>query len=424
MATITHSAVGRAYYTSHVTDTMYSRSHWYRYNSGVWEQLNDHTLEREVWELLEQFEDGGQARPTLGMHNSVSSYLRAAFYINEDKLDASPKMINMLNGIYDIELGSLLTHSPSQLQTTQLPFEYDPSAKTYEWDKYLNSVLVDKDRNPDPELISFVQEAIGYSLVDTNKHQCSFWCYGESGANGKGVLFKVIEKLAGTAAQPLNVNILRREQYQLADLAGKRIALCSEANATDNLVEDAVIKTLISGDSLQVRQIHRTPFILKPKVKLWWSMNKLPSVADTSGGFWRRIKVIPFNRHFAEDERILDYEQQLYEELPGIFNWAMLGWQRLEYRGCFETPTQVQKETKRYQNESNTIMQYLDDACVRDTNARTKSSVIYSDYKYWCSNNGYRAYSIKSFKREMESLGIYATRLSDGVYFTGVVIKT
>ncbi len=178
------------------------------------------------------------------------------------------------------------------------------------------------------------------------------------------MLFHVLEDLAGTSATPFNVNLLKRDRYQLADLAGKRIALCSEANSWDNVVEDGDVKALIAGDRMNVRQIREKPFTLEPKVKLWWSMNRLPAVVDTSGGFWRRVMVIPFNRSFERHERILNLSEQLHDELPGIFNWAMAGLQRLRNNGGFSIPQQVADQTAEYQHESNIVQLFVEDECV------------------------------------------------------------
>ena len=67
-------------------------------------------------------------------------------------------------------------------------------------------------------------------------------------------------------------------------------------------------------------------------------MNRLPTVTDTSTGFWRRIRVIPFNADFENKQRyqrIDDLKEALDEELPGIFNWAMEGLARLRENEFF-----------------------------------------------------------------------------------------
>jgi len=51
------------------------------------------------------------------------------------------------------------------------------------------------------------------------------------------------------------------------------------------MVDNSLIKALIAGDLLNVRQIRSEPFEMLPTVKLWWSMNDLPEIADASEGF-------------------------------------------------------------------------------------------------------------------------------------------
>jgi putative DNA primase/helicase len=233
----------------------------------------------------------------------------------------------------------------------------------------------------------------------------------------------VLEALAGTSFCSLNLDLLKHDRYQLANLAGKRVAICSEANSRDNVVEDATIKALISGDTMVVRQIREQPFNLQPQAKLWWAMNKLPAVADTSDGFWRRIFLIPFNRTFADDERIPDLVDQLINELPGIFNWAMEGLKRLRANGGFTVPAQVERQTAEYRKDSNIVETFIEEECVVDQNDQVQSSVIYQAYRDWCKSNGYQAYSSRNFKRELNELGYPAKRYATAVFFLGINLR-
>lgn len=416
--------MGAQYLREH-TDTIYTRGSFHRYAGGVWAPVHDSVVRRELWGLLERYEDVNQCRPTANLLAGVQRYVQDHLYVAEAKMDAHSTLINLLNGSYDLELQALLTHDAGHYLTTQLPFSYDPLATCPTWEYWLQSSLTlpaPFNKKPDPDLALFLQEAIGYSLTDDISHHVSFWCYGK-GANGKGVLFHVLEALAGTSAVPFNVNLLKRDRYQLADLAGKRIALCSEANTWDNVVEDGDVKALVAGDRMNVRQIREKPFTLEPKVKLWWSMNKLPAVADTSGGFWRRVMVIPFNRSFDRHERILNLYEQLHDELPGIFNWAMAGLQRLKSNGGFSVPQQVADQTAEYQHESNIAQLFVEDECVTGPQYDVQSSVLYSSYTGWCRANGYKSYSSRSFKREMETLGYFCKRRSSGMWYEGIDLQ-
>jgi putative DNA primase/helicase len=417
-----YTEIGREYMKLH-PDMMFARGAWYRYALGVWSSVADNVVEREIWTLLEAKETPTFQATLYGVAN-VAGYVKANTFVPEDRLDADDGLINLLNGTYSLELRTLLTHDKSRYLTTQLPFNFDPAAKCPYWDHYMKSSFIHsmaKGGTFDPELANFVLEAMGYSLTTDIKYHVTFWCYGE-GANGKGVLFHVLEKLAGNAATPFNVNLLHREQYQLADLAGKRIALCAEADS-NGVVEDAVIKQLVAGDSLQVRQIRREPFTLYPRAKLWWSMNKLPTVTDTSTGFWRRIVVIPFNANFQGGSRIDDLKGYLDDELPGIFNQVLAGLFRLQANGKFSTVQQIQDWTTKYQAESNTILSFVEDTCEVDINYNVQSSIIYRSYREWCSDNGYKPYNARNFKTEMERLSYYHRRTMTMRVYDGIRIQ-
>jgi len=382
----------------------------------IWRFLNGQAgLERKPWKV------------SLYKLTGTRAYVQAEAHVPGVEVDAIPDLINLRNGVLDVVRGTLLPHDPKMRITTQLPFDYTPGASHDLWDMFLRSTfVVPGGTQCDKDLVAFVQEAIGYSLTTDVSHHVSFWCVGE-GANGKGVLFHVLECLCGDAAMALNVALLsvQREHYQLAKLAGKRIALCSETASTRNLVDDATVKALVSGDTMGVRLPYQEPTELHPRAKLWWSMNHFPAVADASEGFWRRVCVIPFNRTFGPAERILDLKERLEVEMPGIFVWAIEGLARLKDRGHFKLPPQVAAMTKQYRLESNPVELFVEDRCTTDDpQARARSSVIYQAYKTWCFDNTFKPLSSPRFKRGMERLGFSHKRDGHGYYFHGVSVAT
>jgi len=422
--TITHTQIASTFINRNIEKIIFTRGTWYRYDGGVWLELHTCEIDNQIWQLLEEFETCGSIRPTDSIHRSVKSRIKSKMYVPVEHIDAYTNWSNMMNGVYNTVDGNRYPAKPEYYFTTQLPFNYNPNASAPMWDMYLYSTFTKpRTKETDLELIEFLQEAMGYSLTTDVSHHCTFWCHG-AGANGKGVLFHVLKQLGGTAAVPLNVGLLKREQYQLAMLAGKRIALCSEASASGNLVEDALIKALVAGDLLNVRMVYRDPFILQPTVKLWWSMNELPAVADTSDGFWRRVQVIPFNRQFSQDEQILDLKEKLDLELSGIFNWCMAGLRRLRSRGKFDTPNQVKTSTATYRTDSNPVQLFINDECTKGKDLWVQSSLLYASYKQWCYTNGYKHRSSRRFKTEMEKLEFFHKTQSAFNVYQGLELKS
>lgn len=424
MQQLTHGALGERYVYEHGDETMYARGSWYRWNGRVWRLVEDAFIYREIWALLAQAQADGEANATRNNVEGTYQYAQAHLYVADDALDAIPQAVTLLNGIYDLNIGFLMKHAANYRLTTILPFEMDDTATCPVWEHYLRTTFVKPDRlyEPDDELIAFVQEAIGYSLSADVSHHVSFWCVGE-GANGKGVLFHVLEKLLGDAAVPIDFGAMRHDRYQLALLAGKRAALCAESDSYDGVVKDAVYKQLVAGDSMRVRQIYEKPFILYPTAKLWWSMNRIPDVRDSSGGFWRRIRIIPFNRTFEEDERIIDLKEQLDQELPGIFNWALRGWERLQWEKAFTVPDQVRNVTNEVRDEANELAAFIEENCYELSGAAVQSSVFYTAYAKWCKSQGFVPRNARQLKREMLALGYAATRRNTGWHYLNIDLQ-
>lgn len=424
MPSSTVIGLGREYIAAHQQDTMFTRGAWYRYHTGAWQVINPLYIEKEIWAILEEHEKGGDFKSTGNTHASVVKYVKSQLFIPQEQVDSTENenLVNMTNGVLKTNEGNLYPHNPGYYMTTQLPFDYDPSACAPTWDYYLESALVYPGSNRhDPSEACFLQEAVGYSLSDSVAHEATFWCFGR-GSNGKGVLFHVLENLSGTAFTALNFNTMKRDQYQLADLVGKRLALCSESNVTDEPLEDALIKSLISGDLIKARQIYGEPFAFKSKAKLWWSMNHLPVVVDSSDGFFRRLNIIPFNQKF-ERSKDLSLREKLLAELPGIFNWAIEGWRRLQQRGHFTECKQIVEATRIYRRESNTIQMFIDERCEVKLGLLAAAAPLYDDYKAWSYQFNYRPYSYRSFKRGVENLGYYCVHQAQGNFYSGLKLK-
>ena len=69
----------------------------------------------------------------------------------------------------------------------------------------------------------------------------------------------------------------------------------------------------------------KSAFEFKPEFKLWFSANHLPYAKDGSFGFWRRIKIIPFNQTFSGSKVDFNSYRSTPQEKDGIFKWCVDG---------------------------------------------------------------------------------------------------
>ena len=58
---------------------------------------------------------------------------------------------------------------------------------------------------------------------------------------------------------------------------------------------------MTGGDPINARFLHREWFTYTPEYKIWLAVNHKPKVSDTTYSFWRRIRLIPFNAIFENE---------------------------------------------------------------------------------------------------------------------------
>ena len=416
----TDDEIAAAYKAQYEDKRIYSRDRWYQWkDTGVWEPGAD--ASDEIWQTMIEFKEV-DVRPSSQRRRSIEECLCGQSFLGipDSALDDHPEWINLLNCILDLHTRERLTHNPTQYLTTQLPFEYDPDARCPRWNRFLREVLVTTEKEPDEALITFMQQAFGYSLTAWTKYEMSFWLQG-NGANGKSTLIRILRALSGSGAMALNLGILERDQYQLALLPGIRVATCTES-PVGMKVADSIVKTLVSGDARNVRLPYGKPFQLIPQCKIWWAMNNYPRVADASEGFWRKVKVIPFYASFEGAARNEDLFDDLLLELPGIFNWALAGLDNLVSEGWARAEA-VEDATAAYRRSNDVEQAFVDDVCLVGENLQVTAQALYAAYKQWCFDTGHRHKTKTRVSADWLRLGFHRERTGYQRMYRGVGLK-
>jgi putative DNA primase/helicase len=317
--------------------------------------------------------------------------------------DVNPMLLGVENGVVDLRTGTLRDGSQADKITMHSGITFDPSAQCPRWMQFLGEVF----RN-DQLLIDFVQRAVGYSLTGDVREQCLFLCYG-SGANGKSTLLEVLRRVFGSCASNMPfsaIELISRASIpnDLAAIAGKRFVTAIETSESARLNE-ARIKMLTGCDPVTARHLYGEFFTFAPVAKLWLAFNHPPEVQDESHGFWRRIRLIPFNQRFEGSAIDKDLLHKLLVEAPGILAWAVQGALKWQRDGLGEPPV-VREATDAYRRESDALDEFIAACCEVSPCARVTASTIWSHYQAWETENGESApLNIKSFSRRLQAKG-------------------
>lgn len=344
--------------------------------------------------------------------------------VSVSQFDTDATKINCLNGVVDLKTGELVTHAPEHLVMKQAPVEFKRNAQCTRFLEFLNEIFLE-----DRELVDYVQCALGYSLTGLTSEHCFFLLYG-LGANGKTTLCETILNIFSDYARPMEFSTLLstdksdvRVQEAVGRLRGIRFAVASETESTKKFSE-SVLKRLTGDDTLIGTMLHKGSFEFTPSHKLWLQVNHLPGVKDATHGFWRRVRVIPFERRFEAGAVDRQLKDKLLTEREGIFAWLVEGAARYLKQGCLpEIPEAVNKATERYKQDNDVLSRFITDCLEQQYGSSLGATRTYEAYKEWCYREEEQASQMRYFTAGMEERGISKHKTSKGFVFQNYRLK-
>lgn len=410
---------------------------WWIYDGTVWrEDVNQQAeyfgqlLARAMWLYAS---DHGKASTEFAVrlkkNHTRMTMLKDASALPELSLDRAdldqhPQLINLKNGVFNLETLELQDHDPALLLSKCAGVEYVPDAEQDELRKFITEVCCGNQ-----DLIRYLQKLCGL-LLTTDTYLNEFYIlYGPLSRNGKSTLIETIAAMLGSYsanAEPETLAQKKKDSRQaspdLARLQGIRFLSVSEAPKS-MLFDSALIKKLTGNDMLTARMLHENPVEFMPVFKMIMGSNYLPATNDPTLFSSDRVRIIPFNRHFSPDEQDKGLKTRLRSpgNLAALFNWAVEGLGLFRDEGL-EPPPAVLESTESYRASSDKLALFFEEKCEEDVSFKSPVSKLYPAYEAWCHSSGYRAEGKQSFCQSLRTKGILSnTATVDGVTLHNVV---
>ena len=317
---------------------------------------------------------------------------------------------------------AICSHSPELAQTTMCHFDFDPNADCPRWKNFLLDVL------ENAQLRMVLQEFLGCLFVDRRKVKLEkMLILVGNGSNGKGVISETIRRMIGkdsTTAYGLDSLLMGSESlHNIAKMNGMRVNWCTEIQALQAGRFSDKLKTLVSGEPIECRQIYGLPFTATDIPIMVANCNALPPLQDKSYGMQRRFIIIRFSKTIEQDKQDKMLLKKLEPEYPGIFNWILEGRQRfidlhLQFTAC----NAIDDEVQSYINAVNNVEEWahiktyapVPAKAEEDTPYFVKASTLYDEYRRWCISESIRPFSRVGFGKAMTAMGFGRTRSSRG----------
>lgn len=386
----------------------------YLYNGAYWNLFDNAELQIFLGEAAEKMGiDKFDARLYSFREQLYKQFLAVA---NLPKPEQSNEVvyINLKNGTFEISPNKQELRPPERKDfiTYQLPFEYNPKAKAPLFEKYLNTVQPDIDRQ------KILAEYLAYLFIkpSTLKLEKTLLLYG-TGANGKSVFFEVVNALLGgnenVSSYSLQ-NLTNDNGYFRAMLANKLVNYASEINGK---LETSIFKQLVSGEPVEARLPYGEPFTLTNYAKLIFNCNELPKDVEQSNAYFRRFLIVPFDVTIPEAEQDKQLPQKIIEgELSGVFNWVLEGLKRLLSQKNFTISEAVNKQLESYKIQSDSVQMFLaDEGFEKSTSDYKEFKELFELYRVYCNESGYRACGKKTFGERLRNAGFETEKKNFGL---------
>ncbi|MCC8044021.1 MAG: phage/plasmid primase, P4 family [Clostridiales bacterium] len=343
------------------------------------------------------------------VRNTIVNDSREINRFTSEQMDADDYLLNCLNGTLVLsEVKPLFReHRPDDLISKVSGTNYDPAAKYQLWEKTLDEIF-----EGDTGKIDYLQKLLGYCLTGCTKEEQMYFLYGASTRNGKSTITETSNYILGDYAATISPETLAVKQNKdsrtaspdIAKLAGARLVIASEPQKR-MLFDSALVKALTGRDRITARHLYENEFSFIPKFKLILNTNYLPTITDPTIFKSGRIKVLSFNRHFAESEQDLTLKEKLRSEASGILNWMIEGYYKYKTDGL-KPPESVTRDTEEYQHDSDKLQKFIDE-CLIESKGNCKAGDAYKTYAEWCRSNGQGIESKGNFFSDLKTKGIF-----------------
>lgn len=387
------------------------------YKNGIYEPQGKCYIQEKSREIL------GDTYTTQ-LVNQIISKVEADTFIDQDKFfnqqNEYPEKIPVLNGILDIKTKEITPFSSEIPYFNKIPIKYEPGVKCDKFINFLKQIV--KEENDE----NIIQELFGYSLLKKYKYKKSFMFEG-GGDNGKSQLLKILtEKFLGVEnTKEMSLEQIEKDRFIVGELHNKLVNV--SADITSSVVENTgMFKNLTGGDAISVSRKFKNTITFVNYAKMIFATNELPISKDNSSGFWGRWVLIEFPHKFLpkkEYDLLSEKEKENVklaipniideiideEELKGILNWALAGFDRLEKNKEFSDNNSRDETKKKWLMKANSVMAFIDENVEEDYDSYIIKNEFKQKYLLYCRENKLSIKSDKVIKFTLEKeLGAYS----------------
>ncbi len=348
----------------------------------------------------------GNANPIRNMLTLAKADRRIV--VSKDRLDTNRDLLGLKNGVWDFRENAHRPGRREDLITLQVNCEYDPLAAAPLWKSHIEFAA-----GGDANFAEFLKRIAGYSFTGHTKETVWFFHYG-SGQNGKSVYCSSLLHLAGDYGHKAQQRLYMQDRHgkspedEQAALQGKRFVVGPEVEEGERLAEGRLKELVDDAPRIVGRWQHDRRFEFDLQAKLWLYGNHQPQIMGTDRGTWRRLRLVPWVRGIAEENKDLEFKEKILRaEMPGVLNWVLEGaasWQR---ESSLSVPSCVIAAGTAYREQEDVLADFFEGETVMLPEGWVAKNALYQSYCRWAEATNIRPLTLTRFNKRV--------RVVDGV---------
>ena len=377
-----------------------------------------------VW-TGKRWEFGGAAitRALLELEDGVTHQTRSEAYryimskaprVSSDSAFDGGYYVQFENLTWDVMNQCEVTPTPEMLVCGTLPMPFDVNVGTEEADKYVTAWAAG-----DGETATELYEVLGSCMCARRtvaQAPMLIGCAGgEKGkaSNGKSTYLNWVSSiLGGDNVISMDIATLGK-QFQAHRVVGKLANLGDDIpDAFLKGEELATFKKLVTGDPVYSDVKYGDGFEFRPLATMVFSMNKMPKLADTTEGVYRRLAFVPFRAKFEPGKP--GWDPDIGRKLTALSvrqsaaMAAMLVLPNLIERGAYMMAPDMYERIEQMKRESDSVSSWVDDEEISIGKiVGNPIKVVYGWYTEWCQKSGERnPYICRNFSSRLKEIDL------------------
>ncbi len=344
------------------------------YDGGLYLSNGREIIKTKVEELL-----GLKAR--INIVNEVFEKIKRKTAISQEEFYFIDEgLVCLENGIYNLKEKKFLKHDPKYYFKSKLPIHYNSKADCPKIKKFFEEILYDDD-------VLLMQEWIGFNLYNLYFEKKAIILFGDTNT-GKTITIDLLSKFIGeknTTSLSLQ-QISYGKSFDLLDLKDKYSNVYDDLGDKD-INDTGGFKIATGGSSITGEEKFGDRIKFRTFSKLTFATNKIPATKDVDDdAYYLRWMPIRLDNQISikDQDKFLIQKLTTKEEISGLFNWAIKGFNRLIKNNGFSFEKNVNEIKNIMQRSSHHLTAFAQDCLEEKIGNKITKEEMFSVYLKWC----------------------------------------